>query len=132
MQTNGRHLLCELSGCNPNLIGDVDFARRTLFEAANNAGAEVMEMAFHRFFPQGVSGVVVIAESHLSIHSWPECGYAALDIYTCGDHTSPERALEYCSKAFEASGMKLSCIERGLPGNSGDFTHVLKEPIAAV
>lgn len=91
-----------------------------------------MEMAFHRFFPQGVSGVVVIAESHLSIHSWPECGYAALDIYTCGDHTSPERALEYCSKAFEASGMKLSCIERGLPGNSGDFTHVLKEPIAAV
>ncbi len=123
LYTNGTHLMCEFSGCDARIIGDVDAVRDILFKAATEAKAEIMEVSFHRFFPQGVSGVVVISESHLSIHSWPEYGYAAVDIYTCGDHTDPEAALQYCARAFGATATDIVKVNRGLPKVNGEFTY---------
>jgi S-adenosylmethionine decarboxylase len=123
LYTYGRHLLCEVSGCDPEIIGDTDKVREILYLAAGYAKAEIMESTFHHFSPQGVSGVVVIAESHLAIHTWPEYGYVALDIYTCGDHTDPEGALMFCSKEFGSKDMKLTKFERGLEVESGGFSH---------
>jgi S-adenosylmethionine decarboxylase len=68
----GTHIIVELSDCDPQILSDVDKVTNILVKAANEANAEVLQTAFHRFNPQGVSGVVVIAESHLSIHTWPE------------------------------------------------------------
>ena len=102
MQTFGRHLILELSGCSPEIISDLEKVREYMIQAAIKAGAEVRTTAFHRFRPQGVSGVVVIAESHLSLHTWPEYGYVALDIYTCGDTTEPWRACEFLADCFQA------------------------------
>ena len=73
--------------------------------AAKAANATIMESAFHRFEPQGVSGTVILAESHLSIHTWPEKGYAAMDFYTCGDHTDPWLACEYAASALIAKSI---------------------------
>jgi len=129
--TYGKHLLCEVSGCDPVVISDADKVREILFKAAGIAKAEIMESTFHSFNPQGVSGVVVIAESHLAIHTWPEYGYAALDIYTCGDHTDPEAALLYCKQAFKASDIEITRVERGLEDKFGGFTHHLLSPVAA-
>ena len=71
-----------------------------MIAAAKAARATIMESAFHRFEPQGVSGTVILAESHLSIHTWPEKGYAAMDFYTCGDHTDPWLACEHAAQAL--------------------------------
>ncbi|MFN3763430.1 MAG: adenosylmethionine decarboxylase, partial [Anaerolineae bacterium] len=91
VQPLGVHYLLELRGCDPTVINDLPEVRRILIEAAKQAKATVLDARFHQFSPQGVSGVVVVGESHLSIHTWPEYGYASADIYTCG-HTDPLRA----------------------------------------
>ena len=74
MDARGTHIICELSGCDRRALTDLDGVRDTMVAAAREANAEVLKVAFHRFQPHGVSGVVVIAESHLSIHTWPESG----------------------------------------------------------
>ncbi len=100
MKALGRHIVCELSGCHPSLLSDINGIAAMMIAAAKAARATIMESAFHRFEPQGVSGTVILAESHLSIHTWPEKGYAAMDFYTCGDHTDPWLACEHAAQAL--------------------------------
>jgi S-adenosylmethionine decarboxylase proenzyme len=82
--------------------------------AAIDCGATIMGESFHRFEPQGVSGVVVIAESHLSVHTWPEYGYAAIDVFTCGTTVEPEKAAEVLIDKLRAKSHSLMEIQRGL------------------
>ena len=102
MDALGRHLLLELRGCNPALLNDIGFLKDCLCEAATRAGATVVGEAFYRFSPHGVSGVVIISESHLSIHSWPEYSYAAIDIFTCGNSTDPLKAAQFLIDKLES------------------------------
>jgi S-adenosylmethionine decarboxylase len=125
LKTLGTHIIVELSECNARILGDVDHVTNILVSAAKEANAEVLQTAFHRFMPQGVSGVVVIAESHLSIHTWPEYGYAAMDIYTCGDRTDPWKACRYAAEKFQAKQMLTSEVRRGMQDESGVFSHVV-------
>jgi S-adenosylmethionine decarboxylase len=127
LETRGTHIVCELSGCKPELLTDVDGVRSVMEAAAREANAEILKVAFHRFMPQGVSGVVVIQESHLSIHTWPESGYAAVDFYTCGDHTDPWRACEYAAKKLGATSMLTTEVKRGIASTNGQYTHVVHE-----
>jgi S-adenosylmethionine decarboxylase len=90
----GRHLLLELKGCDREVLNDIGFLREALLAAARESGATVLGESFHQFKPQGVSGVVVIAESHICLHTWPEYGYAAADIFTCGSTVQPKKAAE--------------------------------------
>jgi S-adenosylmethionine decarboxylase len=90
----GKHLLLELKGCDREVLNDISFLREALLAAAVGAGATVLGESFHQFKPQGVSGVVIIAESHVCIHTWPEYGYAAADIFTCGSTVHPEKVAE--------------------------------------
>ena len=94
MNALGRHLLVELYDCDKEALNDLGFLRKAMVDAAIECGAVVLGDSFHRFSPQGVSGVVIIAESHLSIHTWPEYGYAAVDVFTCGTSVQPEKAAE--------------------------------------
>lgn len=110
----GRHILCEVHGCDPKVLDDRKAIEQIMVEAALGAGAEVREVAFHKFSPQGVSGVVVISESHLTIHTWPELGYAALDVFTCGDSVDPWKACNYITKRFRAGHMNATEVKRGL------------------
>lgn len=123
MKALGHHIIAELSGCNKTIISSLVKVRKTMVQAALEAKAEVREIAFHKFSPQGVSGVVVIAESHLAIHTWPEYNYVAIDIYTCGDKTDPLRACQYIANAFECKNMKHTIIDRGISNSKGLFTH---------
>ena len=107
------------------LLSDVDGIQTMMIVAAKAARATVMESAFHRFEPQGVSGTVILAESHLSIHTWPEKGYAAMDFYTCGDHTDPWLACEVASRALDATSVLTTEIKRGIEKSDGEFTHLL-------
>jgi S-adenosylmethionine decarboxylase proenzyme len=110
----GRHLLIELTGCNSDLLDDLDFLKDCLHSAAVHCGATVVGDSFYHFTPQGVSGVVNIAESHISIHTWPECGYAALDVFTCGDTVEPEEAARVICESLQAKHCSLVELRRGL------------------
>lgn len=110
----GRHVLCEMYGCDPEVLNDRSQIERILVDAALEAGAEIREVAFHKFSPQGVSGVVVISESHLAIHTWPELGYAAVDVFTCGERVDPWNACEYIKTHFSAERVTSLEVKRGV------------------
>jgi len=110
----GRQLLIELQDCDKEVLNDLGFLRDAMVTAAIDCGATVLGESFHHFSPQGVSGVVVIAESHLSMHTWPEYGYAAVDIFTCGTSVEPERAAEVLIERLGAKNHSLMEIQRGL------------------
>lgn len=125
MRALGRHIIAELSDCNPQILSNIDVVRELMVQGAKEANAEVREVAFHKFSPQGVSGVVVIAESHLSIHTWPEYNYAAIDIYTCGDTTDPWKACSYLAEQFQARNVATTVVERGIETLNGCFSHTV-------
>ena len=85
-----------------------------MLAAASEAKATVLGESFHQFSPQGVSGVVIIAESHLFIHTWPECGYAAVDIFTCGNFVQPEKAAQKIIRGLGAKNPSILEIRRGI------------------
>ncbi len=114
MKALGRHVLAEIFGCDFNLLNDVKKVEESMVNAALEAGAEVREFVFHKFSPQGVSGVVVISESHLAIHTWPELGYAAVDVFTCGEKVNPWDACNYLVKKFKAEYMTATEMKRGI------------------
>ncbi|WP_456273791.1 adenosylmethionine decarboxylase [Bacillus sp. AK031] len=113
METMGRHVISELWGCDFDKLNDVNGIERTFVDAALRSGAEVREVAFHKFAPQGVSGVVIISESHLTIHSFPEHGYASIDVYTCGD-LDPNIAADYIAEALNAQTRENIELPRGM------------------
>ena len=114
MNALGKHLLLELKGCNKEVLNDIGFLKNALLLAADESGATVMGSSFHPFHPQGVSGVVIIAESHLSVHTWPEYDYAAVDIFTCGDTVQPEKAAEILIERLGAKNHSVIEVQRGL------------------
>ena len=114
MSALGRHVLAEFYGCSAEILNDIQRIERTMVDAALEAGAEIREVAFHKFSPQGVSGVVVISESHLAIHTWPELGYAAVDVFTCGDKVDPWVSCNYLKEHFAAEQLNAQEITRGI------------------
>jgi S-adenosylmethionine decarboxylase proenzyme len=113
MKTLGRHLLAEFYGCTDASVDDVERMRAHMLAAADAIGATVVGEAFHRYEPQGVSGTLLIAESHLSVHSWPEARYIAVDIFTCGG-LDPRPGYRLLTTAFAASDSRMHEIVRGL------------------
>lgn len=110
----GRHLLAEFYDCNSNILNNVQRVEDAMTEAAIACGATVVQKNFHHFSPYGVSGVVIIAESHLAIHTWPEYGYAAVDLFTCGASCDPKVAYDYLQEALGAGSAFCSQLKRGL------------------
>ena len=114
MDVLGKHLLLELKDCNRETIDNLEFIKEILCETAEKIGATIVNQAFHKFAPQGVSGVVVIAESHISIHTWPEYGYASVDVFTCGDIIDPKSAINLLVEKLEAKESSFIELKRGI------------------
>ena len=122
MSPKGVPFIVEASGCDetiPNVVRLQDI----LVEAARRAHAQVWSVSFNRFPPNGVSGVVVISESHLSVHTWPEANYMALDIYTCGARTEPMVAVEFVLAQVHARHTHITEITRGLDDDDRIYYH---------
>jgi len=109
----GTHIILELRDCNPKLLNDYDFVRNALIDAANSVGATIVGESFHRFEPIGVTGVLAIAESHISIHTWPEYAYAAADLFTCSTAFSPREAANLLIDRFECKDPDIMELVRG-------------------
>ncbi len=115
----GMHYLAEFHQCPCEIINDTEFLEAAMNRAAERSGATLVKSLFHKFSPHGVSGIIVVAESHFAIHTWPEYGYASVDLFSCGefDYLS---ALEDTRHELKAVSYTYSVIERGLlPGDSG-------------
>ncbi len=110
----GKHILAEYKGCDESIINDIKSVEKVMIEAAKAAGATVIDSSFHRFEPHGVSGVVIISESHLAIHTWPEHSYASVDIFTCGECMDPKISYEFLKSAFKTKDATSKTILRGI------------------
>lgn len=115
MRILGRHLLVEYADCQNNRLDDLDFLKDVMMEAVRRSGATIVNSTFHRYAPQGVSGVIVIAESHMSIHTWPEYNYASVDFFTCGQTVDPYLAYEYVKEQLDSRKAKVTEAKRGIP-----------------
>lgn len=113
MKALGKHVLVELYDCDSKLLNDISFIKETMLAAAKKSGATVLGESFHQFSPQGVSGVIIIAESHLTIHTWPEHGYAGADIFTCGTRVKPEKAAEVIIARLKPVTHSIVKMDRG-------------------
>ena len=113
MKTLGRHILVELYECDRETLNDTRKIRDVMVEAAKVARCTVIKDVFHKFSPHGVSGVVVVSESHLAIHTWPEFGYAAVDLFTCGDQGDPWLAYQFLAKGLKAGRISAMEMLRG-------------------
>ena len=108
----GRHCIGSLRDGNPILLNDEDFLKTALTVAAEAAGETLLHIATHKFEPQGLTGFALLAESHISFHSWPEYGFASVDCYSCGEHTNPESACRSLRDAFQAGDSSLQLFNR--------------------
>ncbi|WP_411875644.1 adenosylmethionine decarboxylase [Vulcanococcus limneticus] len=113
--TVGKHCILELYACDCAKLDDEDFVRAALSNAALRAGATLLNLISHHFQPHGVTGLALLAESHISFHSWPESGYAAVDVFTCGDHTMPESACRVLVEEFGSRHHQLRSFRRETP-----------------
>lgn len=120
----GHHLLLELHGCPAALLSEIEPIRQRLEGALDRAGATRLSSHFHQFEPHGVSGVTILAESHATIHTWPEHGYAAVDVFTCGRPDICARIPALVQEALQATSRESRILERGhaLPA-PGEFPH---------
>ena len=114
MDALGKHCIIEYYGCPSDILDDYEKVGRLMNEAAIEMGATIVASEFHHFSPHGVSGMVVISESHLSIHTWPEYGYAAVDVFTCGDVIDPWVAHKLLRTAFRAERDSVMELKRGV------------------
>lgn len=132
----GRHIVVEFYDCDPSILSDVVLIEKHMVDAARIAGATVINSTFHHFSPFGVSGVVVIQESHLAIHTWPEYGYAAVDIFTCGSAVNPwvsYKHLQQTLKAANGSAIEqmrgqLAIVAEGKEVEYGEHPETALEP----
>ena len=130
LKTLGRHILVEYYNCEPEVLKDPEYIENEMRQAALEAGATIVTSDFHHFNPWGVSGAVIVAESHLTIHTWPEYGFASADFFTCGD-IDPWKSFEYLEKSLKAEFSESVEIPRGLtakiqknsPVDFGDMSH---------
>ncbi|NEQ46177.1 MAG: polyamine aminopropyltransferase [Leptolyngbya sp. SIOISBB] len=113
MNSLGRHILVEFHGCSSEILNDVPHIEASMLKAAQESGATIISSTFHHFSPFGVSGVVVIQESHLAIHTWPEYRYAAVDLFTCGYSVNPWISYEILKSEFEAHHGSAVELNRG-------------------
>ena len=108
------HLLFTLKDCNRNLLNDEEFIRDIVYTASKKCKSTLLPISSHNFDPQGVTCVAMLAESHISIHTWPEKGMAVCDIFTCGEHTKPKKGMEYMQMMFSANGIISKSFTRPL------------------
>ena len=128
MYALGKHVIADFQNCTTEQLGDLAFIENVMLAAAKQMKVTVIEHFFKQFEPHGISGAIIIAESHLTIHTWPEYGYAAVDIFTCGDSFDPSEGVTYLAEKLACKNPTILEIKRGLLG-FGDQKLFSKPPI---
>lgn len=121
MKTYGRHILVEFFGCDGEILDNISQIENVMRDAVKASGATEVGCVFHKFQPKGASGVLVLSESHISIHTWPDVGYASVDFYTCGD-CDPHAGVPVLLDGFKGASYEMIFVERGQEGKDTSMT----------
>lgn len=113
MNSIGRHYIAELYNCKRELLDNLEFIENAMNSAIKLSGATIIKPFFYHFTPHGISGVIIIAESHFAIHTWPEYNYAAIDLFSCGDFKIRE-TIQYLGEAIRSNDKYVYCLKRGM------------------
>jgi S-adenosylmethionine decarboxylase len=113
--TLGRHCILEVYDSNPDHLNNEDFIKEAIKKAVIRSGATLLQLISHKFEPQGVTALALLSESHISIHTWPELNYAAIDVFTCGQHTNPDAACELLKQELKAGRSIVKIFSRAIP-----------------
>ena len=114
MQRIGRHLNLELWGCDADRINSIETITQAMTETVEACHATLLDLRVYPFTPIGVTGVAILSESHMMIHTWPEHGYAAVDVFTCGHHTDPNEAVPVLRRFFHPERVQVMEMNRGI------------------
>ena len=125
----GRHILVEFYNCDKDILNNHTLVEKYMVEAAEASKATVVESVFHMFNPWGVSGAVIIQESHLTIHTWPEYGYASVDLFTCGDTVNPWDAFDYLERILKAERSETTEVARGIVDKVKRFSGIQEDVV---
>ncbi len=131
-KTLGLHILADLYGVEAGKIDHVEDVKALLEGAVKYAGLSKLSSHFHQFYPHGATGIILLEESHISIHTWPEHGYAAIDVYTCGGKEKTFKAMEYILKVLKPKRVDEKIAERGVVPVSQEKTNIEKIELQAV
>ncbi|MDR4503457.1 MAG: adenosylmethionine decarboxylase [Candidatus Scalindua sp.] len=115
MEAYGRHIILEMWDCDRTVLNDAKKITELVGDSAVIAGATVLKQFYHEFIPSGITGVAILAESHIAIHTWPVEGYVAIDVFTCGTRCDPQLAVDYLIKGFSPKESTTLEIKRGSP-----------------
>ena len=114
MNALGKHILSEYYGCDASILNNLELLEHSMLKAVMKSGATIIDSTFHQFSPQGVSGVIVIAESHMAMHTWPEYCYAAVDFFTCGNRVDPYKAFDFMNEILKPEKSSTKELMRGI------------------
>ncbi|AAS72261.1 adenosylmethionine decarboxylase [Leptospira interrogans] len=123
MNALGKHVIAEFYECDYETINNHELVEDIMLKSVDLSGATTIKSVFHRFSPYGVSGVVVVSESHFAIHTWPEYGYCAVDVFTCGDLIDNQAALDYLKEKFGSKNVSVVEMKRGVLNLGVDLHH---------
>jgi len=126
MKVIGKHLTVDMYGCSFETLDNLDFIRDAMLTAVAEANMTLLNFSYHKFEPQGLTAMALLAESHMSIHTYPELGYAAVDVFTCGDHSRPDRAVAVLKQYLKPEKTKTTNIKRGDFGTEFDMKPKVK------
>lgn len=130
MKVIGKHLTVDMYGCGFAVLDDMDFVKNAMLTAVREANMTLLNFSAHKFEPQGLTALALLAESHMSIHTYPELGYAAVDVFTCGDHSRPDKAVAILKQFLKPEKTKTTNIRRGDFGSETDMKPRVKVSIA--
>ncbi|WP_371365733.1 S-adenosylmethionine decarboxylase proenzyme [Sporomusa rhizae] len=130
MKVIGKHLTVDMYGCSFDSLDNLEFIKTAMLEAVKEANMTLLNLSYHKFEPQGLTALALLAESHMSIHTYPELGYAAVDVFTCGDQSRPDKALAVLKSFLKPEKTKTTNIMRGDFGSQKDMKPRIKISIA--
>ncbi len=110
----GYNIFADMYGCDTNLLDDIKYLRRLLKEAADAGNMHIVKVFFHKYSPQGITGLVIVKESHIALHTWPEYAFASVDIFLCGNNSNPYNTLKHIENGLKPSKVITKSIERGV------------------
>lgn len=126
MKIIGKHITVDMYGCSFESLDNMDFVKNAMLTAVNEAQMTLLDFTSHKFEPQGLTALALLAESHMSIHTYPELGYAAVDVFTCGDHSRPDKAVAILKDFLKPTKVKTTNIRRGDFGSVTDMKPKIK------
>lgn len=126
MKVIGRHLTVDMYGCKFDSLNNLDYIKEAMLAAIKEGNMTLLNLSSHQFQPQGLTALALLEESHMSVHTYPELGYAAVDVFTCGDHTRPDKAVSMLKQFLKPERMKVTNIRRGDFGTLSDMKPKVK------